>query len=104
VLNNNFYKGGSGRSNNRSRTSSSSRVGRVVKVLTDLSDPDCKNPSMINGVYYRDLTINQSEDFADTLQFAYQSSTTFKKLPLPGELVKLEKSSGKGSATTPGWD
>jgi hypothetical protein len=102
VLNNNFYKGGSGRSNNRSKTSSSSRIGRVVKVLTDLSDPDCKNPSMINGVYYRDLTINQSEDFADTLQFAYQSSTTFKKLPLPGELVKLEKSSGKGSATTPG--
>ncbi len=102
MLNNNFYKGGSGRSNNRSKTSSSSRIGRVVKVLTDLSDPDCKNPSMINGVYYRDLTINQSEDFADTLQFAYQSSTTFKKLPLPGELVKLEKSSGKGSATTPG--
>jgi hypothetical protein len=101
MLNHNFYKGRSGKSSPAGK-SQTGRVGRVIKVLTDINDPDCKNPSMINGVYYRDLTINQSEDFADTLQFAYQSSTTFKKLPLPGELVKLEKSSGKGSATTPG--
>jgi len=102
VLNNNFYKGGSGRSSNRSKSPSSSRVGRVIKVLTDLSDPDCKNPSMINGVFYRELTTAQGEDFADTQQFAYQGSATIKKLPLPGELVKLQKSAGKKSATDPG--
>jgi hypothetical protein len=101
MLNHNFYKGRSGRSSPGGK-SGSGRVGRVVKVLTDINDPDCTNPSMLNGVYYRDILLNQREDFADTLQFAYQSSTTFKKLPLPGELVKLEKSSAKGSATTPG--
>lgn len=101
MINHNFYKGRSGRTSPAAK-SKAGRVGRVIKVLTDLNDPDCKNPSMINGVYYRDVTLNQSEDFADTLQFAYQSSTTFKKLPLPGELVKLEKASGKGSATNPG--
>ena len=101
MINHNFYKGKSGKTGPTAK-SQSGKVGRVVKVLTDLSDPDCKDPSMVNGVFYRDINISQREDFADTQQFAYQGSTSFKKLPLPGELVKLEKSAGKGSANTPG--
>jgi len=101
MQNYNFYKGRSGKNSGTSK-SSSKKIGRVIKILTDLSDPDCENSSMINGVFYREITSNQNEDSAKSLQFAYQASTAFKKLPLPGELVKLEKSAGKGSATSPG--
>jgi len=103
MLNHNFYtgkpgKGGSSRGGGGGKT----RVGRVAKVITSLSDPDCENPLMINGVFYRDIKLPGDESIANTLNFAYANLTGFSKIPLPGEIVTLIKAPSAESLTKPG--
>jgi hypothetical protein len=78
----------------------SGTYGKVVKVLTSLDDPDCKDSSMLNGVYYRLPKILTNESTPDTLRFAYQGDSSVRRLPLPGEMVEVITGPGANSIAT----
>jgi len=67
--------------------------GRVVKTILSLSDPDCKDSSMLNGVFYRipSLLGNESDDTGidNTISFAKQGNASIRVIPMEGELVEL---------------
>ena len=71
--------------------------GRVVKVILDLSDPDCKDSSMLNGVFYRIPKNSADENTPDTLQFAKQGTSSIRVIPLEGELVEIISAPGQNS-------
>ena len=82
--------------------------GKIVKIITSLDDPDCKDSSMLNGVYYRLPKISTNESTPNTLKFAYQGDSSIRRLPLPGEMVEIltapgSDSIGNPSATTKYW-
>ena len=67
--------------------------GRVVRSILTLSDPDCKDSSMLNGVFYRipktpgDETNDSGVD--NTILFAKQGDASMRVIPMPGELVEI---------------
>lgn len=67
--------------------------GRVVRTILSLSDPDCKDSSMLNGVFYRipktpgDETNDTGID--NTILFAKQGDASMRVIPMPGELVEI---------------
>jgi len=91
--------GGKGSSGN---TSGVSQYGRVVHVVLSLSDPYCKNASMINGVYYRSPKVPADETDISKFPFAYQGSAQNRTLPLPKEMVTLYNGADPGSIDNPG--
>jgi len=78
-----------------------STYGKVVKVLTSLDDPDCKDSSMLNGVYYRLPKIATDESTPDALRFAYQGDPSSRTIPLPGEVVEIITAPGANSVANP---
>lgn len=91
--------GGKGSSGN---TSGVSQYGRVVHVVLSLNDPYCKNPSMINGVYYRSPKVPANETDISKFPFAYQGSAQNRTLPLVKEIVTLYNGADPGSVDNPG--
>lgn len=91
--------GGKGSSGN---TSGVSQYGRVVHVVLSLNDPYCKNPSMINGVYYRSPKVPANETDISKFPFAYQGSAQNRTLPLVKEIVTLYNGADPGSIDNPG--
>jgi hypothetical protein len=73
------------------------QYGRVVKVLLDPSDPDVKDSSMLNGVFYRIPKNSADENTPDTLQFAKQGTASIRVIPMEGELVELIPAPGQSS-------
>jgi hypothetical protein len=82
--------------NSRGGGNSQSQVsyGRVVKVILSPSDPDYKDPSMINGVFYRIPKNAADESTPNTLQFAKQGTASIRVIPMEGELVELISAPG----------
>lgn len=78
------------------------QFGRVVSTILSLNDPNCKDPSMLNGVYYRFPKVAGDESQIDTLQFAYQGNSTMRVIPMEGEIVQIESAPGANSIGTPG--
>ncbi len=73
--------------------SPSSFYARVVDVILDESHKLYKNygsSQSINGIFYRELTKVQDEEELKDLPFAYQGSANIRKVPLKGEIVKIE--------------
>ena len=67
--------------------------GRVVDVILDSFHPlyDTYGKSQaINGVLYREVSINQQEDEEQELSFAFQGNTGVKYVPLKNEIVQIE--------------
>lgn len=67
--------------------------GRVVEVILDESHPNYLEKGggiAINGAYYKPLSSNKRQDQYTTLPFAYQLENAFKKVPLVGEVIKVE--------------
>jgi len=67
--------------------------GRVIKTILSLSDPDCKDSSMLNGVFYR-VPKQPGDESTDTSivgakPFAKQGNTSMRVIPMPGELVEI---------------
>lgn len=91
--------GGKGSSGN---TSGVTQYGRVVHVVLSLNDPYCKNPSMINGVYYRSPKVPANETDISKFPFAYQGSAQNRTLPLVKEIVTLYNGADPGSIDNPG--
>ena len=79
--------------------------GRVVHVVLSDKDPMYKDPSMINGVFYRMVSQPGLETDLAKLPFAYQGNPNSRTIPLPGEVVILgngnssESQSSQGSVT-----
>ena len=67
--------------------------GRVIKTILSLSDPDCKDSSMLNGVFYRipKQPGDESNDtsIAGVKPFAKQGNSSMRVIPMPGELVEI---------------
>lgn len=67
--------------------------GRVIKTILTLSDPDCKDSSMLNGVFYRipRLPGDESKDtgIIGKSPFAKQGDASIRVIPMPGELVEI---------------
>lgn len=82
------------------KSQSQTLYGRVVKVILDLSDPDCKDSSMLNGVFYRIPKNGADESVPNALEFAKQGTASIRVIPLEGELVEL--SPAPGTSTTAG--
>ena len=91
-------KGGGGGS-----SKSTSTYGRVIKTILSTKDPDCKDSSMLNGVFYR-IMKNESDEGLDTaigdsVKFAKQGSSTFRVVPMEGEVVEVVASPAPNSPT-----
>lgn len=93
-------RGSKGSSTGGSKTGG--QFGRVVSTILSLDDPNCKDPSMLNGVYYRSTKIGGDESQIEGLQFAYQGSATMRVIPMEGEIVQLESAPGANSIGVPG--
>ena len=78
------------------------QFGRVVSTILSLDDPNCKDPSMLNGVFYRMPSIGKDETNIEGLQFAHQGSSTMRVIPMEGEMVQIESAPGANSQGTPG--
>ena len=67
--------------------------GRVIKTILTLSDPDCKDSSMLNGVFYRIPNQPGKESIDTSIEgtrpFAKQGSASIRVIPMPGELVEI---------------
>lgn len=77
--------------------------GRVVKAVLSLSDPDCKDSSMLNGVFYRvpKHPSDESVDtgLGDTVFFAKQGNSSVRVIPMEGEFVEVVFDLGANSIT-----
>ena len=82
--------------------SSTGNQGRVVHVVLSEKDPMYKDPSMINGVFYRMTTQPGLETDLAKLPFAYQGNPSNRTIPLPGEIVILTNSNSSESQTSQG--
>lgn len=84
---------GSSSSQNSGKGSSSTYYGRVVDVILDESHEQYSAKGggiSINGVFYKPLKSNASEQGKTDLPFAYQVGAQIKEVPLVGEIVKVE--------------
>lgn len=85
-------------------------TGRVIKTVLSLSDNDCKDSSMLNGVFYR-IPSNPADENIDSglntsAQFARQGNSSIRTLPIVGELVEItfELSANSLVETVPYWN
>jgi hypothetical protein len=85
---------GTGSGGGGGNSQSSVSYGRVVKVILSPSDPDYKDASMINGVFYRIPKNAADENAPTTLQFAKQGTASIRVIPMEGELVELISAPG----------
>jgi hypothetical protein len=86
------------------KSNSTGTYGRVIKTILSLTDPDCKDSSMLNGVFYR-IMKNESDESIDTaiaesVKFAKQGSSTFRVVPMEGEVVEVVSSPAPNNPTT----
>lgn len=86
------------------KSNPTSTYGRVIKTIISATDPDCKDSSMLNGVFYR-IMKNESDESIDTaiaesIKFAKQGSSTFRVVPMEGEVVEVVASPAANSPTT----
>ena len=84
---------GSSSSQNSGKGSSSTYYGRVVDVILDESHQQYSAKGggiAINGVFYKPLKSNASEQGLTDLPFAYQLGAQMKVVPLVGEIIKVE--------------
>lgn len=87
----------------RGKTSSGTTYGRVVKTIILATDPDCKDSSMLNGVFFRVMK-NESDESLDTaigdsVKFAKQGNSTFRVVPMEGEIVEITSQPAPNSPT-----
>jgi hypothetical protein len=93
-------KGGQGGSTRGAKGSQISQ-GRVLHVVLSQNDPYCKAPDMVNGVYYNPPTILTDETNIGRFPFAYPGAAHIKTLPLPGEIVTLEREAAPDALSDP---
>lgn len=83
---------------------SSTIYGRVVDVILDSFHPQYDTygrSQAINGIFYRPVDLNLSEDDEQDYSFAFQGNTSVKHVPLKNEIVKIEfKPSNDRSSTS----
>ena len=78
----------SGGSNN----TAGGNFGRVVEVILDAFHPrydEFNRTQSLNGVIYREVNKPKIEDEEEDLKFAYCQNSTFKRIPVKGEIVEL---------------
>ena len=83
----NVSRGGGGRS-------TGVNYGRVVSVVMDDTHPkyyDVLEGLGVGGVFYKPVDAGTSEDDDRDLPFAFQGNPSIRRLPLPGEIIALEK-------------
>lgn len=102
ALKSHFTYGASNSKAPKSKKNDPSSYVRVLKVLLDINDPDCKDASMINGVIYRVTSTASDESTTKGKSFAYQGNVNNRVIPLPGELVKLDSKPAAGKGAKPG--
>lgn len=75
--------------------------GRVIKTILSLTDPDCKDSSMLNGVFYRIPKQPGKESVDSGIEgvkpFAKQGNPSMRVIPMPGELVEILPAPGVNS-------
>jgi len=86
-----------------SKATLNSTYGRVIKTILSTTDPDCKDSSMVNGVFFRVMK-NESDEtldtaIADSVKFAKQGSSTFRTVPMEGEIVEITSEPAPNSPT-----
>ena len=80
------------------------KFGRVVDVILDSFHPEYDQygkSQSINGVFYRQLDKGNTEDDEQELFFAFCGTSDFKKIPLKGEVVKIETLPSDDLTNTP---
>ena len=85
------------------KANSGTTYGRVVKTIITSTDPDCKDSSMLNGVFFRVMK-NESDEsldvaIGDSVKFAKQGSSTFRVVPMEGEIVEITSQPAPNSPT-----
>lgn len=78
--------------------------GRVKSVIIDSFHPDYEEYGKslaINGIIYAAVGKGIDEENKDALKFAYQGNTNIKKVPLPGEIVRLRALPSPGRGANP---
>lgn len=78
----------SGGSNN----TAGGNFGRVVEVILDAFHPrydEFNRTQSLNGVIYREVNKPKIEDEEEDLKFAYCQNSTFKRIPVKGEIIEL---------------
>lgn len=69
--------------------------GRVIDIILDQSHPQYKKygeVESINGIFYKDINDSTLEgDREEALPFAYSYDSTIVRVPLKGEIVKIQK-------------
>lgn len=73
--------------------SNTRKFGRVVDIILDSFHPEYEQygkSQSINGVFYRQLDKGVTEDTEQELYFAYCGASDFKKIPLVGEIIRIE--------------
>jgi hypothetical protein len=93
-------KGGRG-SGGGSSNSPASSYGRVVHIILSSEDKYCDNLSMVNGIYYRDISKGIDETDIRELPFAFAGNSSIKTMPLIGEIVELQNLPGPSTLGTP---
>jgi len=95
---------GSGRSKGGAGGGGKLQQGRVVKTVLSLSDPDCTDPSMLNGVFYRLAKVAGSETqtagVLGKLSFARQGDASMRVIPMEGEMVEIYRGVSKNATGT----
>jgi len=86
------------------KSNSTTTYGRVIKTIISAKDPDYKDSSMLNGVFYRVMK-NESDEsidsaIGDSVKFAKQGSSTFRVVPMEGEIVEINSSPIANSPTS----
>lgn len=74
-------------------SAASTSYARVVDIILDDSHEYYNTygkSQSINGVFYRFLDQLRDEEDLESLQFAYQGSSNIRRVPLKGEIVKIE--------------
>jgi hypothetical protein len=102
ALKSHFTYGTSHKKSPKSTKADPASYVRVVKVILNIDDPDCKDASMINGVIYRVPSLASDENTVEGKSLAYQGNTNIRVLPLPGELVKIDSKPSAGKGAKPG--
>lgn len=90
----------SGGSNN----TAGGNFGRVVEVILDAFHPrydEFNRTQSLNGVIYREVNKPKIEDEEEDLKFAYCQNSTFKRIPVKGEIVELTDSPSEDRDSDP---
>jgi hypothetical protein len=87
---------------NKSSAAKSSQYGRVVRIILSIDDPECKDASMINGVFYRIPGKGANEDTTAGLAFAYQGNVNMRVIPMEGEIVEIQSKPAAGEGAKAG--